>query len=72
MGKIKAQIFNGLKLIADCSLDIMPQVGYLLRDGMIFYRVEEIIICLDETPNMSGQTRVNIVTKIEKSEGQKN
>ena len=69
MRKIKAQIFNGPKLIADRSLDIIPQVGYLLRDGSLFYRVEEVIVCLDETPNENDQTRVNIVTKIEKTEG---
>jgi hypothetical protein len=48
-------------LIGMQSVDCTPRVGDTLRlEGNIFYKVVEVIWCLDETPNFDGKTRVNL------------
>lgn len=61
MRKISARIFHNSKLIANQSIDVSPVIGSLIRYGdNIICKVNEITICLDETPNADGQTRLNI------------
>jgi hypothetical protein len=62
MRKIALHIIKKDGLIVGMqSVDCTPRIGDTLRlDGNLFYKVIEVIWCLDETPNTDGRTRVNL------------